>query len=170
MIDWSMDLQTLNLLPELEACAVLLRCCGSRRWVETMVARRPFADAQALLHAAAAAEASLDRADWLEAFAAHPRIGDLEGLKKKFASTAAWASGEQAGVAGAAEPVLRELAEGNRLYESRFGHIFIVCATGKSAEEMLDLLRQRLANDPEQELRIGAAEQAKITRLRLERF
>jgi 2-oxo-4-hydroxy-4-carboxy-5-ureidoimidazoline decarboxylase len=165
-----MDIQTLNSLPEPDARAALLRCCGSRRWVEAMVAKRPFADPQSLFHAATATDASLDRADWLEAFAAHPRIGDLEGLKKKFATTAAWASGEQAGVAGAAEAVLHELAEGNRLYESRFGYIFIVCATGKSAEEMLHLLRQRLPNDPDRELHIAAAEQAKITRLRLEKL
>ncbi len=164
-----MDLQAFNSLTEPEARAVLLRCCGSRRWVEAMLARRPFADMQGLYRAAEVTESALDRGDWLEAFAAHPRIGDLEALKKKFAATAAWNEAEQAGVAGAEEVVLRELAEGNRLYECRFGYIFIVCATGKSAPEMLHLLRQRLPNDPEQELSIAAAEQAKITRLRLEK-
>lgn len=135
-----------------------------------MLARRPFANEEAVGHAASEIEASLQRADWLEAFTAHPRIGDLDSLKKKFAATATWAEGEQAGVAGAADEVLLALAEGNRLYEQRFGHIFIVCATGKSAVEMLTLLRARLPNSPEDELGIAAAEQAKITRLRLEKL
>ena len=109
-------------------------------------------------------------ADWLEAFAAHPRIGDLDALRKKFASTANWCAGEQAGVAAADEAVLTALADGNRAYEARFGYIFIVCATGKSAAEMLAILTARLANDPEVELKVATAEQAKITRLRLEKL
>src|SRR5262249_5689370 len=108
--------------------------------------------------------------DWLEAFAAHPRIGAVESLRKKFATTAAWAAGEQAGVAGAPETVLQALADGNRRYEGRFGHIFIVCATGKNAARTLARLEQRLANAPGEELRVAAAEQAKITRLRLEKL
>ena len=92
-------------------------------------------------------------ADWLEAFAAHPRIGDSDALRARFATTAAWASREQAGALGASEDVLEDLAMGNRQYEERFGFIFIVCATGKTAEEMLELLRQRLANDPEAEIK-----------------
>jgi 2-oxo-4-hydroxy-4-carboxy-5-ureidoimidazoline decarboxylase len=165
-----MNVAALNSGPEAEAEAALLRCCGSRRWVQAMLARRPFANAEAVWLAASEIEASLLRADWLEAFAAHPRIGDIDSLKKKFATTAAWAKGEQAGVAGAADEILLALAEGNRLYEQRFGHIFIVCATGKSAGEMLTLLLARLPNSPEDELPIAAAEQAKITRLRLEKL
>ncbi len=112
----------------------------------------------------------LSKADWLEAFAAHPRIGDIDALRARFAPTAAWASREQAGVLGASGDVLNELAIGNRRYEARFGYIFIVCATGKTAEEMLALLGQRLSNDPDVEIKIAAAEQMKITRIRLERI
>ncbi len=115
-------------------------------------------------------EGSSTDADWLEAFAAHPRIGDVDALRAKFAATAAWASGEQAGVAGASESTLRALAEGNRDYEAKFGHIFIVCATGKTADEMLGLLRERLANEPDAELAVAAAEQAKITAIRLRKL
>lgn len=112
----------------------------------------------------------LDRLDWLEALAAHPRIGDLHSLREKFASTADWASGEQAGVAGAGDDLIRALADGNRDYEAKFGYIFIVCATGKTAAEMLAILRERLLNGPGAELRIAAAEQAEIMRLRLEKL
>jgi 2-oxo-4-hydroxy-4-carboxy-5-ureidoimidazoline decarboxylase len=165
-----MNVAALNALPPADARAALLRCCGSRRWADALLARRPFASTADLLAAADEVWAGLDRADWLEAFAAHPRIGDLDGLRKKFAATADWSAGEQAGVAGAGEAVLRELAEGNRRYEERFGHIFIVCATGKTAAEMLRLLRERLPNAPAAELAVAAAEQAKITRLRLEKL
>ena len=165
-----MNLDAINLATEADARAVLLRCCGARRWADAMLARRPFASADDLFRAAADIWAGLARADWLEAFAAHPRIGDIDNLRKKFATTADWSAKEQAGVAGAAEDVLRDLADGNLRYEERFGHIFIVCATGKTAAEMLALLRERLVNDPEAELRIAAAEQAKITRLRLEKW
>jgi 2-oxo-4-hydroxy-4-carboxy-5-ureidoimidazoline decarboxylase len=164
------NVAALNALPPADARAALLRCCGSRRWADALLARRPFAAAADLLAAAGAIWAGLAPADWLEAFAAHPRIGDLDGLKKKYAATADWSANEQAGVAGAADDVLRELAEGNRRYEERFGHIFIVCATGKTAAEMLHLLRQRLPNAPADELQIAAAEQMKITRLRLEKL
>jgi 2-oxo-4-hydroxy-4-carboxy-5-ureidoimidazoline decarboxylase len=123
-----------------------------------------------LFRAAEQAWWDLSRQDWLEAFAAHPKIGDLDALRAKFATTAAWAAGEQSGVAGAPEEVLCELAASNRLYEETFGYIFIVCATGKTAAEMLELLRQRLGNQPDAELAVAAAEQWKITRLRLEKL
>ena len=135
-----------------------------------MTAHRPFADAAALFALADACWAGLSRDDWLEAFAHHPRIGDVEGLRTRFANTRAWAAGEQAGTASASEAVLQALTEGNRAYEARFGYIFIVCATGKSAEEMLGLLHARLPNDPAAELPIAAEEQRKITRLRLEKL
>jgi 2-oxo-4-hydroxy-4-carboxy-5-ureidoimidazoline decarboxylase len=107
----------------------------------------------------------------IEALAHHPRIGaDLDELRKKYASTADWASGEQAGAASASEATLRALQAGNIAYEARFGHLFVVCATGKSASEMLALLEARLHNDAQTELRIAAAEQAKITRIRLEKL
>jgi 2-oxo-4-hydroxy-4-carboxy-5-ureidoimidazoline decarboxylase len=106
--------------------------------------------------------------DWLEAFGHHPRIGDLEELKKKYGGTGA--SMEQSGALDASMKILEALAEGNRVYEKKFGYIFIVCATGKSAEEMLGLLRERLGNDAEKEIRVAMGEQEKITRLRLEKL
>jgi 2-oxo-4-hydroxy-4-carboxy-5-ureidoimidazoline decarboxylase len=165
-----MNLDRINAWTADEARAGFLRCCGSARWAGTMTSLRPFASAAALHSAAEQAGRDLERDDWLEAFAAHPKIGDLDALRARFATTAAMAGREQAGVAGAPDEVLRALAEGNRLYEERFGFIFIICATGKSAGEMLDALRQRLGNDPADEIAIAAAEQAAITRLRLERI
>lgn len=156
-------------MSELEARAALERCCGAARWVEAMLAQRPFGD-DANLHAQAERVwATLDRADILEAFDHHPRIGaDLDALRRKFASTAALALSEQAGAVHASEDQLERLRAGNLAYEARFGHIFIVCATGKTAAQMADLLDARLGNEPELELRIAAAEQAKITHLRLD--
>jgi 2-oxo-4-hydroxy-4-carboxy-5-ureidoimidazoline decarboxylase len=113
----------------------------------------------------------MEKADMLEAFSLHPEIGaDLAALRQRFASTAAWASAEQAGVAGTDDATLEALRDGNVRYRERFGYVFLVCATGRTAAEMLALLRARLANDPDTEQRIAAAEQAKITRLRLERL
>lgn len=165
-----MTLEALNRLAEPEARAALERCCGSARWVDAMLAARPFADLEALHAAAGRAAEALGREDWLEAFAHHPRIGDVEALRSRFASTAAWAGAEQAGAAGAADATLRALADGNAAYEARFGYIFIVCATDKSADEMLALLRARLGNEPAAELAIAAGEQRRITRLRLEKL
>jgi 2-oxo-4-hydroxy-4-carboxy-5-ureidoimidazoline decarboxylase len=108
--------------------------------------------------------------DWKEAFSHHPKIGDVESLTKKFASTAHWASGEQSGVGIASKETIEALAEGNRLYEEKFGYIFIVCATGKSAEEMLEMLQSRLENNPAEEIKIAADEQNKITKLRIEKL
>ena len=150
-----------------DARAGLEACCGSTRWAARMLARRPFASREALLAAARDEWFALDAADWREAFAAHPRIGDRESLAARFPDTHHLASREQAAVGDAAEDVLDALADGNRAYEARFGYIFIVCATGKSAGEMLSLLRARLDNDPLVELRVAAEEQAKITALRL---
>lgn len=163
-------LRLLNGWPEREAWAALERCCGARRWVEGMLTRRPFADAAGLFDAAREVWSSMRREDILEAFRHHPKIGDVDSLRKKFATTAAWASGEQAGVREASEAVLRRLADGNQAYEERFGYIFIVCATGKSAAEMLEILEARLPNEAEAELRIAAGEQAKITQIRLEKL
>lgn len=163
----STGLDRLNALGDAEARDELSRCCGARRWAERMAARRPFGSQADLLAAADAVWAELDREDWLEAFAAHPKIGDIEALRAKFATTASWAAGEQSRVANAPELTLRGLADGNRDYEAKFDHIFIVCATGKSAEDMLTLLRARISNDPRDELKVAAGEQAAITRLRL---
>ena len=162
---------TLNALDDRAAREALGRCCGASRWVEGMVARRPFASDDAVHQAADAVWASATEADVLEALSHHPEIGaDIDALRAKFASTAGWSEGEQAGVGAASDEVLIALRDGNRRYRERFGHIFVVCASGKSAEEMLALLRARSDNDPADELRIAAEEQRKITHLRLDKL
>jgi hydroxyisourate hydrolase len=165
------SLDSLNALPPADAEAAFLACCGSRAWARWMVSRRPYADTADLLETADRVWSTLTPADWHEAFAAHPRIGEKkEDGEDRSRRWSHWSATEQSGAAGAHAAVHAELAEANRIYEDRFGHIFIVCATGKSAEEMLALLRQRLGNDPDPELRIAAEEQRKITRLRLEKL
>lgn len=146
---------------------ILSRACGSSRWVDRMMARRPFGRDAKLLSVARVEWFGLTEADWLEAFSHHPRIGDRASLEARFPMTHDLSSHEQAGVAAARAEVLNALAEANEQYLERFGFIFIVCATGKSAGEMLGLLRDRLNNDRATELRIAADEQSKITALRL---
>lgn len=162
-------LAALNAASPEEARVLLARCCGARRWVEAMLEVRPFPDAAALLQAADRADRVLSRQDWLEAFSHHPRIGEQQ-LRERFPETSDWASAEQAGVPGAAEAVLAALARGNEEYHQEFGYIFIVCASGRSAEEMLAALNRRLGQDPEVEWQEAAGEQAKITRIRLRKF
>ncbi|HEY4596643.1 MAG TPA: 2-oxo-4-hydroxy-4-carboxy-5-ureidoimidazoline decarboxylase, partial [Thermoanaerobaculia bacterium] len=152
------SLDRLNAMSAGEAETELLACCGSRAWARRVAGSHPFQSAADLKEKSDQIWRSLGREDWLEAFAAHPRIGEKGGR---------WSQQEQAGARGADAEAL---AEANREYESRFDHIFIVCATGKSAEEMLGLLRARLDNDPETELRVAAEEQRKITNLRLEKL
>jgi 2-oxo-4-hydroxy-4-carboxy-5-ureidoimidazoline decarboxylase len=155
----------LNASSKDDAAAALLRCGGSARWVERMMERRPFAS-QGDLHAAAdEAWVGLDRADYLEAFARHPRLGaDVARRPER------WSAEEQSGVTRADEATLEALRAGNAAYEARFGFVFLVCATGKGAAEVLGLLERRMGNDPETELGVAAAELAKITRLRLEKL
>ena len=163
-------LQTLNSADEVKARQTLARCCGATQWTQIVAEARPFADEAELNRASEAAFESMEKADWLEAFEHHPRIGDVDALRAKFATlaaTKAWAGGEQAGTREASEQTLAALARGNRDYEAKFGFLFIVCATGKSADEMLALLQARLPNDEADEWRIAAEEQKKITRLRL---
>lgn len=162
-----MRLNQFNALSTDEAVKDLMRCCGARRWASQLAARRPFHTLDAVVRLADEIWARMDRVDLIEAFSHHPKIGDVASLRTKFASTSQWASGEQSGVQAAGEDVLQRLADGNKRYEEKFGYIFIVCATGKTAPEMLDLLEARLKNRPADELRIAAGEQAKITRLRL---
>jgi OHCU decarboxylase len=154
-------------LPDHDAAAVLESCCGSGAWVQAMIARRPFRTLPRVLDEADAIWWSLGPEDWREAFDHHPRIGERAAVVPQGSTARAWSAAEQRGVASTDEDTRQALAEGNREYERRFGHIYLVCATGKSAEEMLALLRQRLSNDPATELRVAAGEQAKITRLRL---
>jgi 2-oxo-4-hydroxy-4-carboxy-5-ureidoimidazoline decarboxylase len=165
-----MTIPEFNALSDAAARAELLRCCGSTRWTEGMLGRRPFSNKAVLLAAASAAWAETGEKDRLEAFAQHPRIGGKDALRAKFAATKSWAQGEQAAVASADEPTLDALEKRNANYEARFGFIFIVCATGKSAAEMLALLNDRLPNDRASELLIAAGEQNKITTVRLEKL
>jgi 2-oxo-4-hydroxy-4-carboxy-5-ureidoimidazoline decarboxylase len=166
----SSPLERLNFLPPELARLDLQRCNGSSVWVERMLANRPFHTMEDLLTTADREWGALGEPDWLEAFSHHPKIGDVDSLRKKFASTAQWAAGEQSSVQLADEETIRELAAGNATYEEKFGFIFIICATGKSAAEMLASLQQRLPNERGVELRIAAGEQAKITALRLKKL
>jgi allantoicase len=170
-----MTLATLNALDEDAAVRELRRCCGSSRWARAMAASRPFSSVTAIDLAADEAWQRLEVSDILDAFAAHPRIGagageaGTSGTAGGAGSDGApqWSSQEQAGARTASGDVSERLAAGNRAYEARFGYIFIICATGKSAGEMLASLEQRLAHTPDEELRIAAEEQRMITRLRL---
>lgn len=159
--------KSLNQLSETEAEAALYKCCASRGWVAGMLQKLPFqSDAELTLHATEIWW-SLSPEEWLQAFSAHPMIGDFESLGTKFADTKELAGREQAGVIGASEIALQRLAAGNQAYFKKFGYIFIVCATGRSADEMLAILTERIENNPAIELPIAAAEQLKITFLRL---
>lgn len=160
----------LNALTEAGARAELLNCCGSSRWAAAMLAARPFASDAELFDAAERSWWAFDRVDWLEAFAAHPRIGDGVAAGPGHSATREWSRQEQARAATAPPEVRAALAAGNVEYERRFGHVFLICATGRSADEILVELRRRLENDPGREIREAAGEQAKITRLRLARL
>ena len=157
-------------LPDNEKREALFKCCGSTTWVNKMMSVLPAEDLVDLLQDADEQWLQCAEPDWLEAFTHHPKIGDKSVLKEKFASTAAWASGEQSGVNLASDEVIDALAKGNDEYFNKFGFIFIVCATGKSAEEMLALLNARLSNDRDAEMRIAAEEQRKITAIRLNKL
>ena len=159
-----------NSYPSGQKKSELFKCCGSSKWSEQLASGFPFSSLEEIKRASDTIWFALEESDWKEAFQHHPKIGDVDSLKKKFASTAGWASGEQSGVQSATDQVLSDLKKGNDVYETRFGYIFIVCATGKSAAEMLELLTERLSNSPEEEIRIAMNEQNKITHLRLEKL
>ena len=153
--------------PADEARDLLRMCCGAKRWVDAMMSLRPFGSSTSVLHAAREEWLRLPPESWLEAFGHHPRIGDRAAMRAKFASTRALSAQEQSGVDDSSDDVVNALVEANRRYEERFGFIFIVCASGKSAEEMLALIRSRMNNEPDVELRVAADENAKICELRL---
>ncbi|WP_434042044.1 MULTISPECIES: allantoicase [Sorangium] len=166
-------LRWLNALTELEAAAELRAACGSPAWSSQMAAARPFRDEEHLLAAAAQGFARLGPEDWLEAFRAHPRIGETRAQADAAETSAAarrFSSQEQAGMSAAAHETREEMALYNRLYDEKFGFIYIVCATGKSADEMLTMLRERIEHTPEEELGIAAEEQRKITEIRLKKL
>src|SRR6266540_2902081 len=160
----------LNALPAGQAEAELLACCGSREWARQVAAARPWPGWDDLAAVADRVWAGLGRDDWLQAFAAHPRIGERTPPAGAPDRGVGWSGGEQAGAAAADAAVLAGLAEGNRDYEDRFGHVFLVCASGRGAGELLGELRRRLGNDPATELRVAVEEQRKITRLRLDKL
>lgn len=156
-----MTLDELNAVPEPDARRALLQCCGSARWAREVAARRPFADRDSLHRIAVEVWRSLAPSDWLEAFSHHPRIGERG---------TGWSNEEQSAARGAAADTLARLAHRNHDYERRFGHVFLICATGRSADEILKNLEDRMANTPADELRVAAGEQAAITRLRLDKL
>lgn len=160
----------LDVLPPERAAQLLGDCCGSSRWISAMVARRPFGSMERLLATADEIWRSLGPDDWREAFSHHPRIGERTGVGRQSERGAAWAAGEQAGVGDAGDDVRQALAKANREYERRFGYIYIVCATGRTADDLLATATDRLHNDPDTELSVAAEEQRKITRLRLNKL
>lgn len=161
-----MTLDELHRLGREEAAATLAACCGSRRWAAALATRRPFTSLAELQETAEEVWWGLEADDWLQAFAAHPRIGERPAGTER---PSRWSAQEQAGVAR--DDALQEaLVRGNQQYEERFGHRYIVCATGKTGEELLAILRRRLANDAKTELREAAAQQVAITKLRLEKL
>lgn len=158
------QLDEFNQLHPDEAKALLLTCCASDAWAAEVAAARPFTSMAALMQKADDSWQAVDDGERLQAFAAHPLIGDVELLRQKFAARA---NAEQGQVLAASEETLLALAEYNQTYLDKFGFIFIICATGRSADEMLAQLQTRLGNDRGQEIANAAREQAAITRLRL---
>lgn len=159
-----------NALSPEQAAAQILPCCGSSNWAHQLATHRPLCDEASLLAASDEIWRGLEPADWLEAFSKHPRIGERKAPSAAPSQSATWSAQEQKNVGEAAESVQQALAAANQAYEQRFGRVFIVCATGKSADEMLGILQQRMQNDEATELHAAAEEQRKITNLRLKKW
>jgi OHCU decarboxylase len=160
----------LNSLTHDAAEAELLKCCGSTAWACGVATRRPFRDADELLRMAVEVWSTLESDDWLEAFSRHPKIGERKAATAQTQEEQSWSKREQSGVDAADEAARAELSELNRVYEERFGYVFIICATGRSAAEMLAELRSRLRNDHATEITRAAEEQRRITQLRLRKL
>jgi 2-oxo-4-hydroxy-4-carboxy-5-ureidoimidazoline decarboxylase len=165
-----MSLHRLNNADRDGATRSFMQCCTSERWVAEMVASRPYSDFNMLRETADRIWDKLTEEDYLQAFDGHPKIGDVNSLKAKYANTKQLASGEQSGVNSATDELIQALAKSNRAYEQKYGFIFIVCATGKSAREILDMLSLRLQNERHQELSTACEEQRKIFHIRLEKL
>jgi OHCU decarboxylase len=163
-------LTRLNHWSTVEARAALLSCCGSREWARRMANERPFQDIEALLREAVRIWQDLGPDDRLEAFSAHPRIGEDPASSGESTRAARWSALEQTRAGEASSSLKQSLAEANRRYEARFGYVFLVCASGKSASEILDELEARLMHDPKHEIGVAAAEQQRITAMRLARL
>lgn len=161
------DVATFDDMPPLQAGELLRACCGAERWVQTMILRRPFVDIHGVLAAADEVWQRLGPEDWREAFRHHPRLGETRSEVAQDDLGRIWSSTEQAGVRNTDASMRAELAGANAAYETRFGFICIICATGLLAEDILQLTRERLRNTPEEELPTAAEEQRMITRLRL---
>ena len=164
------DFAWLNSLNEEAAISELLQCCGSRRWAQRMSNDRPYSTLENLITHADQLWWSLTPADWLEAFRSHPKIGEKKAGDTVSVQSQQWSGQEQAGVDNASRQTVDSLAALNRDYEEKFGFIFIICATGRTSGEMLAALQERLQHDSDTELRLAAAEQAKITQLRLKKL
>ena len=163
-------LQRWNELDVSSAESEILPCCGSRAWAQELASLRPFAEPTDLLTISDGVWSNLDVADWNEAFASHPRIGERNAPASATALSSQWSTQEQSAAELADSQIKDELSRANALYEARFGRIYIVCATGKSAEEMLAILRRRLDNEDAVELREAAEQQRQITQLRLRKW
>jgi OHCU decarboxylase len=170
LTDTKPGIQWLNSLSTVDAQVELLKCCGCNKWAQAMTESRPFLDVNDLLTKAESTWWALGAEDWLEAFRAHPKIGEQKAASAQSEQARNWSAQEQSGVTDAAAEIKTALAVRNQEYEQRFGFIFIVCASGKSSKEMLAILTQRLQNESKTELRVAAEEQQKITRLRLEKL
>jgi allantoicase len=168
--DPTKSLNTFDRLPKQKAIKMLMDCCGSRKWAEQMVAYRPFVDATKLCAAADKIWFELEEKDWLEAFRHHPPIGGRHAKAKQSTTASRWSAKEQFAAQKASSETLEALATENQRYAEKFGYVFLICATGKSSEEILSALRRRMPNDRQTELRTAAEEQCKITRLRLEKL
>ena len=165
-----MSLEKINNAARKDAVTLFSKCCGSESWINKMISSRPFNTREELFEKSAEIWYSLEPADWKEAFEHHPKIGDLNSLKEKYSITKSIAANEQSGIDNADDSILRELSALNEEYEKRFGYIFIVCATGKSADEMLSVLKLRIRKSPETEIKSAMEEQNKITKIRLEKI
>jgi 2-oxo-4-hydroxy-4-carboxy-5-ureidoimidazoline decarboxylase len=159
-----------NLLPPDDAMNKILPCCGSKAWARAMVARRPLADEGAILAASNEVWRSLPRSDWMEAFESHPRIGGTHASVSAAAQSVTWSAQEQCDVTDAGTALKNALADANQEYERRFNRIFIVCATGKSAADILAILQLRMANDEETELQEAAEQQRQIMEIRVKKW
>jgi allantoicase len=163
-------LEEMNALSTEDAESELLKCCGSTLWARRMNEARPFNDLRELLASADSIWWALDKEDWLEAFSRHPKIGEKESELAQARAAREWSEQEQSGIDAGCEETRRELAAANREYERKFGYIYIICATGKTADEMLAILKERLQNEPAKEIRVAAEEQRRITHLRLRKI
>jgi OHCU decarboxylase len=170
VLELDLELTSLNALSSSRAESEFLKCCGAKNWARQLTSARPFASLDELIAQADRVWWSLDQQDWLEAFQSHPKIGEKKAAARTAVKAQRWSEDEQSGIHNSAQQTLDALAKLNQIYEEKFGYIFIVCASGKTSEEMLAILQDRLKNNASQELRMAAAEQAKITQLRLKKL